>query len=483
MPSQNPHRPSHTKIVATLGPASDGPEMVERLIRAGVDVFRLNMAHGGPEFQQSRLDTIREASAKLNQPVGVLADLAGPKIRLGVLPDGMYQCNTGETVRFIRGDVADEYGHFTCTYDALIDELEIGDRVMLADGTVSLTVEEKSNDAAVCRVVQAGLVRSRQGVNLPGVKLSIPTIQPIDRENAVWASKAGVDFLGLSFVRTAQDIHDLQEIIASAGGHAQVIAKIEKPEALEHLEAIVDAADGVMVARGDLGVETDLAEIAVVQKRIIETCRRRCKPVITATQMLDSMQHESMPTRAEATDVANAVLDGTDACMLSGETAIGDYPVESVEMMHRIALATESIAKPIDFAHTAALEPMVDGKIDPITLATSEACGQLAQKVGASSIFVATHNGLAALILAKQRRQTPTFGVSDNPAALQRMALYWGVIPVPHVAGSSHEAMINALLQRDGGFAKLTPGDRVVVMAGVEISDDEYNALWVHVVK
>ena len=232
----------------------------------------------------------------------------------------------------------------TATYETLIDELHPGDRVMLADGAVELRVENKTADAAVCRVVQGGTFRSRQGINLPGVKLSAPALGEKDRDNARWAAAAGVDYLGLSFVRKVEDVQDLKSLLQSAGGTCRVIAKIEKPEALEMLDAIVAAADGIMVARGDLGVEIDIAQVPLVQKRIIALCNRARKPVIIATQMLESMHHSRLPTRAEVTDVANAILDGADACMLSGETAVGEYPREAVEMMHRIALATGTAA-------------------------------------------------------------------------------------------------------------------------------------------
>ena len=357
-----PPRNSQTKIVATVGPACDGEDKLAELIAAGVDVFRLNMAHADHRQQDVRLAMIRAAAARASRTVGVLVDLAGPKMRLGALPGDRLLCRTGERVRFVRGEAAETAApasggdvpstavtpDLTTTYAPLIDELQPGNRVMLADGIVGLVVEAVEKDAAVCRVVQSGLIRSRQGVNLPGVKLSVPALNDIDRENAAWAAKSGIDFVGLSFVRRAEDICELKELLAAAatgdgnvGPH--VIAKIEKPEALENLAAIVAAADGVMVARGDLGVEIDIAEVAVAQKQIIAECRRQGKPVIIATQMLDSMQHSRLPTRAEVADVSNAILDGADACMLSGETAVGDYPQETVEMMHRIALAAEGL--------------------------------------------------------------------------------------------------------------------------------------------
>ncbi|MEN6494048.1 MAG: pyruvate kinase, partial [Thermoguttaceae bacterium] len=334
-------RPSQTKIVATVGPACDTVEALIDLIRAGVDVFRLNTAHGGRQALTERLERIREASRTLRQPVGVLVDLAGPKMRLGELPGGQLQCIQGQRLRFIRGREPATPSELTTTYAPLVDELSPGDRVMLADGTVSLVVEEKGQDHAECRVVQPGLIRSRQGVNLPGVKLSAPSMDENDRENAVWAAQNGIDFLGLSFVRTANDIVQLKSLLRAEKAETQVIAKIEKPEALEHLRTIVDAADGVMVARGDLGVEIDIARIGVVQKEIVALCNGLHKPVIIATQMLDSMQHSRLPTRAEVTDVANAVYEETDAVMLSGETSVGRYPERCMAALDRISRRIE----------------------------------------------------------------------------------------------------------------------------------------------
>ncbi|MFM7138575.1 MAG: pyruvate kinase, partial [Planctomycetota bacterium] len=330
-----------TKIVATLGPASRPEEAIRGLVEAGVDVFRLNMAHGSVEEHAESLARIRRVSEALARPVGVLADLAGPKIRLGELPSGAIDLAEGEHVTFVRGTEGRGPGQFTVTYEPLVDELSPGDSVMLADGTISLVVTERNADHVRCRVVQGGTVRSRQGVNLPGVRLSVAAMSQADWRHAEWAAAAGIDFVSLSFVRSAVEVKLLKELLRTRGSLARVVAKIEKREAIDNLESIVEAADAVMVARGDLGVETDVASMPMVQKRIIRACQRYQKPVIVATQMLDSMQHARRPTRAEATDVANAILDGADACMLSGETAIGAHPRLAVEMMRRIASATE----------------------------------------------------------------------------------------------------------------------------------------------
>ncbi len=478
-------RPSRTKIVATVGPASDSEVMLGKLIQAGVDVFRLNMAHGGPEDAQPRLDRIRNISRQLAQPVAVLADLAGPKMRLGEIPGDVYECNPDVPMKFIRGTSTTEPNCFTTTYEPLVDELEVGNRIMLADGTVALEVTEKAADHVVCTVLQGGPVRSRQGVNLPGAKLSVKTLQPKDVENAKWAVGAGVDFLGLSFVRTAADVHELRSILtdtAKANGLDEkdiphIIPKIEKPEAVDKLDEIADAADGIMVARGDLGVEYDIAQIAVVQKRIIEICRKKCKPVIVATQMLESMHHQTIPTRAEATDVANAILDGTDACMLSGETAVGEHPIQAVAMMHRIAVATEKIL-PEHFCMSQRHSSM---KTQSITDAVCDAANRLADDIDAALVLVASRTGRTALCFSNKRCFTMSVGTSSSERALRRMALYWGVIPLFDTPEEPRENLLQ-IVESGKAAGYLKPGDRVVLVSGLIPTGEHRNVLYVHVV-
>jgi len=472
-------RPSHTKIVATVGPACDSPERLEELIVTGVDVFRLNTAHGDRQTHQQRLERIREASRRVGQPVAVLVDLAGPKIRLGELPDGQLACIQGQRLRFIRGREPALPSELTTTYEPLIDEVAPGDRIMLADGTVSLLVEQKGDDYAECRVVQPGLIRSRQGVNLPGVKLSAPAMDEDDRQFARWAADNEIDFLGLSFVRTADDVHELKALLGKQGETTQVIAKIEKPEALAQLRAIVEAADGVMVARGDLGVEIDIARIGVVQKEIVALCNALHKPVIIATQMLDSMQHSCLPTRAEVTDVANAILDGADACMLSGETAIGENPVEAVAMMHRIALATEPLARRSP-AHGLRMESL---GVHAITESVTHVAGQLAEEVDAKLIIVATSSGKTALSLAKNRSFVPTVGMSHVPATLRRMCLYWGVIPLAGAPLDDREELLRHAVRWGRASDLLAAGDRIVLITGTGLTATAHNSITVYVVE
>lgn len=460
-------RIARTKIVATLGPSSSDPATIGALVRAGADVFRLNMAHGGPEQQQANVDMIREASAELETPLGILVDLAGPKIRLGDVENDRVLCESDAEFWFVEGDAPATPTEFTCSYAPLVRELSVGDNVMLADGTVSMVVEEKQPGRARCRVVQRGIVRSRQGINLPGVKLSAPAISVVDHQHAIWAAEAGVDFVSLSFVRAPDEVRALRDILRSTGSEAYVISKIEKREAIDRIEEVVAASDGVMVARGDLGVEIDVAEMPVQQKRIINTCHRYQKPVIIATQMLDSMHDSLRPKRAEVTDVANAVLDGADACMLSGETAIGKYPVETVMMMNRICLATEaSIADSPPKQNEGNPAPV----LHDITRAVVRGAGAMAHSLKAKLVVVASHSGKTALALSQQRHATPTIGVSVSERTLRRMCLYWGVMPLP---GAPAEDMQQLILQADRwacskGFA--SRGDRIVIVGGSHLA-------------
>jgi len=466
-----------TKIVATIGPACDTVEKLCELIACGVDIFRINSAHGDREQHEASLASIRAAGEQTGVHVGVLLDLSGPKLRLGRLMVDPFHCEYGSHVTFVRGEEPAQANQLTSSYKRLIDELAVGDRVMLADGTVSLVVEKVSGDSAVCRVTSAGEIRSRQGINLPGVKLSVSAMRPADVDNAIWGAKNGIDFISLSFVRTAEDVHSLKNLLISYDSQALAIAKIEKPEALDQLEQIVEAADAVMVARGDLGVEIDVAETPVAQKRIIRVCREKMKPVIVATQMLESMHHSKRPTRAEASDVANAILDGADACMLSGETAIGDYPAEAVATMNRIMVHTEQKLLIEDVK-----KPGKTNRVHPITSAVTEAATSIAESISAKLIVIATHSGGTAWVKSKSRSRIPTIGASDNPAALRRMSLLWGIKPL-YVEEFDDTAKLFDKISRWGcEQGLLATGDKVVFVTGSGVMRKAHNVLVVHTV-
>jgi pyruvate kinase len=404
----------------------------------------------------------------------------------------------GDHIRFVRGTAASGPGEFTASYEPLIDELAVGDSVMIADGTISLVVVERNSSHAVCRVVQGGIIRSRQGVNLPGVKLSVAAMSAADWQHAEWAASAGVDFVSLSFVRSAVEVKLLKELLRTRGSLARVVAKIEKREAVDNLESIVEAADAVMVARGDLGVETDVASVPMVQKRIIRACQRYQKPVIVATQMLDSMQHARRPTRAEATDVANAILDGADACMLSGETAIGEHPRLVVEMMRRIARETEkqyladrwhymegrfmaekgSAGVPVQ-EFLPSPEFLVEG-LHPITQAVVDGASRIAGELDAKLFVVASRSGLTAIARSKRRGAVPTVGLSDNPATLRQMALYWGVTPLAMEATHDTSVLLDRITAWGLGDGRLQRGDRILLVAGSGFGTGGHNMALVH---
>ncbi len=462
----DPRLRSRTKIVATIGPAFSEPHQLAELVRAGVDVFRLNMAHAGPEVQQPHVDNIRALSEQIGSPIAILVDLGGPKIRLGDVADDRVVCEPDAVFYISNNSHRAASNELTSTYPRLVKELRIGDHVMLADGTVSMVVEAKDAQRATLRVVHPGIIRSRQGINLPGAKLSVPAISVTDHQHAIWAAQAGVDFVGLSFVRAPDEVRALKNILQSSGSDASVVAKIEKREALERLDEIVEAADAVMVARGDLGVEIDVAQMPVEQKRIIATCGRLHRPAIIATQMLDSMQDSPRPTRAEATDVANAILDGADACMLSGETAVGKFPLEAVAMMNRIALATEAS---MQRREPRKIEENGHG-LHAITRAAVRAAGQMAYDVDAKLVFVASHSGRTALALSQQRSFAPTVGVSSCEETLRRMCLYWGVTPVRDAPARDMHALIRHADEWACRVGYATQGDRIVIVGGSHLA-------------
>lgn len=472
-----------TKIIATIGPASSSRDTLRELVTAGADVFRLNFAHGTHEWLSGIVAAIRDISRELDQPIGILGDLSGPKIRLEELPGGVIHCRAGEKYEFVRQADPAHPERLTCTYDKLIDELNVGDRVLLADGTVSMFAVEKhaAEGRVVCRVEQAGDIRSRQGLNLPGVKLSTPSLTEKDRDDLVWAVENGIDFVGLSFVRSAYDIVLLRKAIAALKPRfePQIVAKIEKMEAVDQLEQILDVTDAVMVARGDLGVEVDLALVPIFQKRIIRLCNERRVPVITATQMLDSMTHNSRPTRAETTDVANAVLDGTDAVMLSGETAAGEYPAEAVATMSQICCEAERVLEPhrpteeqIRRAHSPAL-----AVTEAVTLGAARAAEQLAAEL----IVVATRGGKTAMALSQQRSRTPILGVSDSPETARRLCLYWGVTPLQsNKATAPVQELLESVVEWCRAQGILHSGKRIVLVTSTDWSAAGHDLMLVH---
>lgn len=467
---------ARSKIVATVGPACDTVEMLVELIEHGVDVFRINAAHGNQADFERVLSNIREARKITEYPAAVLLDLSGPKIRLGQLATDPMEVELGMELEIIRGDKTELPGQLCCNYGKLIDEVQVGDQIMLADGTISLQVTGKTADQATCRALTAGVVRSRQGVNLPGVTLSVSSMRPEDIDNAMWGARNEVDFISLSFVRSAQDVLSLKDLLSSLESGALVIAKIEKREALDCLDAIVEASDGIMVARGDLGVEIDVAETPVAQKRIIQVCKDKMKPVIVATQMLESMHTNRRPTRAEASDVANAILDGADACMLSGETAIGQFPIQAVDTMDRIMVHTERMLKDLPPPSRA----RITNRVHPVTSAVTHAAANIAEAIDAKLVVVASRSGGTAWVKGKQRNFIPTLGVSNRPEALRRMCLFWGIMPHEIENFDDPEKLIRDVTEWGKSRGMLQVGDRVVFVTGTGVMATAHNFLVVH---
>jgi pyruvate kinase len=450
------------KIVCTLGPSTSSKAMIERLMRAGMDVARLNFSHGTHAEHARRIVLIRRASGKFQKPIGILADLQGPKIRTGTLRGGAaVRLRTGQRFVITTENIVGTVDRVNTTFRPLPKSVRAGDRILLSDGEIALRVLAVRGKDVQCRVDNGGLLKEHQGINLPGVKLEVPALTPKDRKDLEFALELGANFIALSFVRTAADVRAAKAAIARAGKTTPVIAKIEKPEALEHLDEILRAADGVMVARGDLGVEMSPEKVPVAQKDIISRARNALIPVITATQMLDSMEKSPRPTRAEASDVANAVFDGSDALMLSGETAVGDFPIESVAMMDRIIREAESSV-------TELPRPARSGELR-IGEAVAEAICHAAEELRMSAVAVFTESGFSGRLVSKYRPRAPIVGFSPNQETRRRLSLYWGVLPrrIHRIRAIDQLAEIAEERLREEGVVKR--GDIVGIVAGTPL--------------
>jgi pyruvate kinase len=456
---------ANAKIVATLGPATDALETVRALIRSGAQIIRLNASHGEWEQHARRIEVIRDAEKSTGEPVGILLDLQGPKIRLGRFNGGKCTLRTGSTFTLTTADIMGDETRASTTYAGFARDVKPGDRVLLNDGAVALHARSNDGTAVVFDVVSGGMVGDQKGINLPGVRVSAPSMSAKDLEDLRAGLAAGVDYVALSFVRSADDVLALRERMGAR--RLPIIAKIEKPEAVQDIDAILNVANGIMVARGDLGVEMSLEMVPPIQKRLIRQARRRNRFVITATQMLESMIESPNPTRAEVSDVANAIYDGSDAVMLSAETSVGKYPVEAVQYMARIAVEAERGLKRRGFADLPRIAPEPGGSSDSDVVADTAYTAAKAANVQAIVVF--TTSGYSARLISRYRPPVKIIAMTDSDEVVRRLLVNFGVIPILAPAVASTDGMleqIDTLLVAKG---LLHPGDKVVFVAGQPI--------------
>ena len=469
------------KIIATVGPATMDEEKLRAILQGGVDVVRVNCSHGTAEQHRRIAETVRTLANELNKPVGLLWDLQGPRLRVATLPEPILLPEGAEVVLSSPpppADLSESQIFLPVEAPYLATAVKTGTRILVDDGRIELLTLHTDGERVRCRVVRGGIVKGHKGINIPGAKLAVPILSEEDLADLRNGLQAGADFIALSFVRSAEDIEVLRNAIQAHGANVPIIAKLERPEALERLNEILKAADGVMVARGDLGVELPPEEVPLTQKRIIAEANRQFVPVITATQMLESMVDSPRPTRAEASDVANAVLDGSDALMLSGETAVGKYPAEAVTMMHRIICAAET--------QLLQQRPVYEGRgegEESIAHAVSDAACLAAADVGAKAIVVFTQTGSTALFVSKRRPIAPIIAFTPDERVQRRLSLLWGVVPYCLPFVDSTDELIRLMDERLEAEGIARQGDVVVIVAGIPLSArGRANFLKVHIV-
>lgn len=472
---------NRTKIVATMGPASTNKDVLLAMIKAGVNVCRLNFSHGKPEDHQKTIDTIRELNEQYKLNVGILADLQGPKIRIGLVKDGGIHLINGKQISMTTHECIGDDNQIYITYDTFPQDVKANEIILLDDGKIQMRViETNKKDKVLCEVVHGGILTSRKGVNLPNTKVSIPSLTEEDLINLEFALQNDVEWIGLSFVRSAEDIVELKRIISRNNKAARVIAKIEKPEAIENIDGIIAATDGVMVARGDLGVEMPLEEVPLLQKMIVRKCRASSKPVIVATQMLESMITTPRPTRAEVNDVANSVLDGADAVMLSGETSVGEFPVIVIETMAKIVKNVEELGYPFN----TTIEPVAASPANYLSDALCGSAVYLAEHTNAVGIISMTVSGYTAFEISSHRPKASTYIFTSNKNLLNALSLVWGVRAYYYDKLESTDqsiADVNEMLKSEN---LIEVGDVVINTASVPITKQgKTNMLKVSVVE
>lgn len=466
-----------TKIVATLGPASAEAKTISALITAGVDVVRLNQSHGERAWHERAFRSVRAAAKRLGKPVAIMVDLQGPKMRIGRVTGGGVNLKRGSRVKLVAGAGLSDENTLYVPLAQIVEDIKRGDRVLLDDGNIALKVISKAGDRAACRVVTGGRMSDHKGVNLPGVDISVPSVTRKDLADLAWAARMGAEYAAVSFVRRPEDVKRVRAFLKKTRSPIRIIAKIEKPEALGKLDEIARLSDGLMVARGDLGVEMPLEKVPVAQERIIAAAHEHDIPVIVATQMLESMTEKPRPTRAEVSDVAAAILGSTDAIMLSGETAIGRYPVKVVRQM--ASIATEIEKHMIAAGTLNALYP--SSPTHAVTDAVCHGACSAARDLRAKAVFVSTTSGQTALLFSKYRFDGLLVGASNNPDSVRRMALHWGVKPLVVRKCHDHHRLLDEITKKALARKLVAPGDTVVFLAGTPLGKSgATNLLIVH---
>ena len=452
-----------TKIICTMGPNTDDRELLLELAKNGMDIARLNFSHGDHEEHLNRMNNIRWVREQTGLPIAMLLDTQGPEIRTGVLKEGKVTLVDGQKFTLTTREIEGDETITSVTYKGLPNDLKVGDRVLIDDGLIGLRVDEIADTEINCTVLNGGLLGSKKGVNVPNVSIKLPAITEKDRSDIIFGVQNDIDFIAASFVRNAAAIREIREILKEHGGeHVAIIAKIENSEGIENFDEILDEADGIMVARGDLGVEVETCEIPHIQKDLIRRCNKVYKPVVTATQMLDSMIRNPRPTRAEATDVANAIYDGTDAIMLSGETAMGKYPVEAVRTMREIAEETEKYTAKHELGEYRQRYVRRN-----ISSAVAYAAVTTAANLNATAILAPTMSGFSARIVSKNRPEARIIGLTPSDQTLRKMQLYWGVTPMKQKETFSVDEMMDAAVETAKTTEFVNEGDTVVLTAGV----------------
>ena len=453
-----------TKIVCTIGPASESSQTLEAMIQIGMNIARLNFSHGTREEHLRKIQTIRQIADRLKQPVAILQDLSGPKIRVGLMKEGGVELKRGEEFHLTSQVLVGDEKKASITYPSLPSEVKSGDRILLSDGTIELQVLGSDSQNIRCQVIVGGILTSHKGLNFPTGTILAPTFTEKDRQDLLFGIQNGVDLVSLSYVKGASDIEGVKRVLKERSADLPVIAKIERREALENIDEIISISDGIMVARGDLGVETPIEKIPNVQKMLIRKTNASGKPVITATQMLRSMVDHTQPTRAEVTDVVNAIYDGTDAVMLSEETATGGFPIEALQMMAKIAQAAEE-----EFPFDQFLKRETKGEID-LPQAISHAASLLAEEVKAVAIIIPTESGSTARWVSRLRPRQPILALSRHLSTVRRLNLCWGVYPILVPDWKDTDDMLERSKKIPKELGMASPGDRIVIIAGVPIS-------------